>query len=175
MVSAEGDTARADDERTDLLAELAASRGFLRHTVRDLTDEQAGLRTTASALCLGGIIKHVAQVEETWCRFMVEGTATFSFDEAFFAERERAFHMRDGETLAGVLDAYEAIARRTEEVVRSLPHLSVSYELPPAPWFEQGTRWSARRALIHIIAETTHHAGHADIIRESLDGAKTMG
>lgn len=97
------------------------------------------------------------------------------FDEAFLAERERAFHMQEGETLAGVLDAYDAVARRTEEVVMSLPNLGVSYELPPAPWYEPGARWTARRALIHIIAETTHHAGHADIIRESLDGAKTMG
>ena len=44
-----------------------------------------------------------------------------------------------------------------------------------APWFPPGARWSARRVLLHIIAETAQHAGHADIIRESLDGAKTMG
>ncbi len=47
--------------------------------------------------------------------------------------------------------------------------------LPPAPWFEPGARWSARRVLLHMIAETAQHAGHADIIRESLDGAKSMG
>ena len=175
MTGTEADPAPAADERTDLLGELAASRGFLRYTVRDLTDEQAGLRTTASALCLGGLIKHVTQVEQTWCRFMTEGTGAFSFGEEFFAERERAFHMQDGEALTAVLGAYDAVARQTEEVVMSLPSLSVSYELPPAPWFEPGARWTARRALIHIIAETTHHAGHADIIRESLDGAKTMG
>jgi hypothetical protein len=44
-----------------------------------------------------------------------------------------------------------------------------------APWFEPGARWSVRRALLHVIAETAQHAGHADIIREALDGAKTMG
>ncbi|GAB3148633.1 hypothetical protein GCM10027161_45570 [Microbispora hainanensis] len=47
--------------------------------------------------------------------------------------------------------------------------------LPKAPWFEPGARWSARRVLANIIAETAQHAGHADIIRESLDGAKSMG
>ncbi|MBV9583186.1 MAG: DUF664 domain-containing protein, partial [Chloroflexi bacterium] len=46
---------------------------------------------------------------------------------------------------------------------------------PEAPWFERGARWSARRVLLHLIAETSQHAGHADIIREALDGAKTMG
>jgi hypothetical protein len=56
-----------------------------------------------------------------------------------------------------------------------LPSLDDSHPLPEAPWFEPGARWSARRVILHILAETAQHAGHADIIRESLDGAKTMG
>jgi hypothetical protein len=48
-------------------------------------------------------------------------------------------------------------------------------ELPAAPWFEAGARWSARRVLQHILAETAQHAGHADIVREGIDGAKSMG
>jgi hypothetical protein len=43
------------------------------------------------------------------------------------------------------------------------------------PWFEPGARWSARRVLLHVIAETALHADHADIIRGSLDGTKSMG
>ena len=50
-----------------------------------------------------------------------------------------------------------------------------SHPLPNAPWFPPGERRSARRVFLHIIAETAQHAGHADIIRESLDGAKSMG
>jgi hypothetical protein len=53
--------------------------------------------------------------------------------------------------------------------------LDLSHALPVAPWFEPGARWSVRRVLLHVIAETAQHAGHADIIREALDGAKTMG
>ncbi|MEP6625690.1 MAG: DUF664 domain-containing protein, partial [Acidimicrobiia bacterium] len=53
--------------------------------------------------------------------------------------------------------------------------LDADHALPEAPWFEPGARWSARRTLLHIIAETAQHAGHADIIREAIDGAKTMG
>jgi hypothetical protein len=83
--------------------------------------------------------------------------------------------MLDGETLAGLLDEYEQMARRTEELVSELPDLDMSQPLPEAPWFEAGARWSARRVLLHVLAETAQHAGHADIIRESLDGAKTMG
>lgn len=83
--------------------------------------------------------------------------------------------MLPGETLAGLLDAYEKAAAATDELVASLPDLGASHPLPKAPWSEGPERWSARRVLMHIIAETAQHAGHADIIRESLDGAKTMG
>ncbi|MFE6285654.1 DinB family protein [Streptomyces sp. NPDC057877] len=167
------------DERTDLLETLAKHRDFLRFTTRDLTDEQAGKQTTVSALCLGGLIKHVTSVERGWSNFIVEGpSAMGDFDamtEADFARRADEFRMLPGDTLAGVLDAYAEVARRTDELVRTLPDLNAAHPLPKAPWFEPGARWSARRALLHIIAETSQHAGHADIIRESLDGAKTMG
>ena len=166
-------------ERADLLAALAKQRHFLRFTTRDLTDEQAGERTTASALCLGGLIKHVASTERHWAAFIVEGpSAMGDFDamtEADFAARADEFRMLPGETLAGVLKEYAAVAERTDELVATLPSLDADHPLPSAPWFEPGARWSARRVLLHIVAETAQHAGHADIIRESLDGAKSMG
>ena len=51
----------------------------------------------------------------------------------------------------------------------------MSHPLPEAPWFQPGATRSARRVFLHIVAETAQHAGHADILRESLDGQKTMG
>ncbi len=166
-------------EHADLLAVLAKHRNFLRFTTRDLTDEQAGQRTTASELCLGGLIKHVARAERTWVDFIVEGPSAMpdftAMTEDDWARRAAEFQMQPGETLAGVLADYAEVARRTDELVASLPDLDASHPLPKAPWFEPDTRWSARRVLMHIIAETAQHAGHADIIRESLDGAKTMG
>jgi Protein of unknown function (DUF664) len=74
-----------------------------------------------------------------------------------------------------VLAEYASAAAATDELVRSLPDLGVSHPLPDRPWFQPGERWSARRVFMHIIAETAQHSGHADIIRESLDGAKSMG
>lgn len=62
----------ATGERADLLEMLAKHRHFLRFTTRDLTDEQAGLRPTASALCLGGLIKHVTSVERGWVDFILK-------------------------------------------------------------------------------------------------------
>lgn len=166
-------------ERADLLESLAKHRHFLRYTTRDLTDEQAGRRTTASALCLGGLIKHVAATERAWAAFMVDGPSAMpdfsAMTEADWARQADEFRMLPGETLAGVLDGYADVARRTDELVATLPDLDASHPLPTAPWFEPGARWSARRVLLHVIAETAQHAGHADIIREALDGAKTMG
>ena len=162
-------------ERADLLDSLAKHRHFLRFTVRDLTDEQAAQRTTASELCLGGLIKHVAATERQWITFVLEGPSAMSFDEESMKDHPRQFRMLEGETLAGLLEAYDQVGRRTNEVVLALPDLDLAHPLPEAPWFEPGARWSARRVLLHVIAETAQHAGHADIIRESLDGAKSMG
>ncbi|WCD97735.1 DinB family protein [Streptomyces sp. HUAS 31] len=167
------------DERSDLLETLAKHRHFLRFTTRDLTDEQAGQRTTASELCLGGLIKHVTSTERSWAEFIQRGPSAMpdfkNMTEADFAKRADDFRMLPGETLEGVLAAYEEVAAVTDKLVADLPDLSVSHPLPEAPWFEAGARWSARRVLLHIIAETAQHSGHADIIRESLDGAKSMG
>jgi uncharacterized damage-inducible protein DinB len=168
-----------DAERSDLLAQLDQQRQFLRYTTRDLTDEQARTRTTVSELTLGGLIKHVTDVERSWARFIIEGPSALgdasAMTEADWAKRADEFRLLDGETLAGVLDAYDAAAAATSELVAALPDLSASQPLPTAPWFPPSARWSARRALLHIITETAQHAGHADIIRESLDGQKTMG
>jgi uncharacterized damage-inducible protein DinB len=163
-------------ERADLLETLSKHRSFLRQTVQGLTDEQAARRTTASELCLGGLIKHVAQVEEGWVDFIEHGpVANEAADQAAVEAHAAGFRMVADETLAGLLDRYGEVARRTDHLVAMLPSLDASHPLPQAPWFEPGAQWSARRTLLHIIAETAQHAGHADIIRESLDGAKTMG
>ncbi len=166
----------ATGERRDLVQSLDRQRQFLRHTTRGLTDEQAAQRTTASELSLGGLIKHVTLTERQWIDFILEGPAAMGGrDEASMTAWMNAFGMAEGDTLARLLEAYEEVARRTDDLVVALPDLDADQPLPEAPWFEPGARWSARRVLLHVIAETAQHAGHADIIRESLDGAKTMG
>jgi hypothetical protein len=164
-------------ERADILETLGKHRGFLRFTARDLTDEQAAQHSTPSQLCVGGIIKHVALVERRWARFIVDGPAAMGRwdDPAQMQQFLTAFQMLPGETLAGLLSDYDQCAAQTDELVASLPDLDVAQPLPEAPWYQKGASWSARRVLLHIIAETSQHAGHADIIREAIDGAKTMG
>ncbi|GAB3914774.1 DinB family protein [Kibdelosporangium lantanae] len=179
------------NERTELLAELALARAALVRTTKGLSDEQAGERPTVSELCLGGLVKHVGSIEEGWVRFIVEGTAGMSYplpegvtwEDLFMGtareypqwaiDSRNNFRMRPGETLAEVLEHYERIAANTEKVVTDLPDLEVTHLLPEAPWNPPGEAHSARRVLIHVIAETAQHAGHADILRESLDGQKS--
>ncbi|MFF0739368.1 DinB family protein [Streptomyces sp. NPDC004111] len=186
-------TPAATGERADWLETLAKHRHFLRFTTRDLTDEQAALRTTASALCLGGLIKHVTAVERGWAAFIRHGAAameqSWGTEEAGQDDRDEqtgkggqsdrgawddGFRMLPGETLAGVLADYEKAAADTDELVATLADLGAAQPLPTAPWFEPGAQWSARRVLMHIVTETAQHSGHADIIRESLDGAQSM-
>jgi uncharacterized damage-inducible protein DinB len=166
-------------EQADLLSTLAQHRQFLRFTARDLDDEQATRRTTVSELTIAGLIKHVAAQEEHWANFIAVGASPADDFDAM-TEQARArytdeFRLLPGETLAGVLEHYTKVATRTDELVRSLPDLNAAHPLPQAPWFPPGAQWSDRQVLLHVLAETAQHAGHADIIREALDGAKTMG
>jgi len=169
------DTQALTGERADLLESLARTRHFLRHVTRDLSDEQAAQRTTVSELCLGGLIKHVTLTERQWIRFIEAGPSAMAWDQSTAGDWLSAFRMVPGDTLAGLLDEYAKCAEETAALVAGLPGLDAAQPLPEAPWFPPGARWSARRVLLHVIAETAQHAGHADIIRESLDGARSMG
>ncbi len=170
-------------ERADLIETLQAHRDFLRHTAEGLTDEQARQRSTVSALTIGGLIKHVASTESGWADFMAGAPLPGADvemdwsnpDPAMIEAYASGFELLAAETLAGVLAEYERVAARTDELVATLPDLDAEYPLPTAPWFPPGGRRSVRRAIVHIVAETAQHAGHADIIRESIDGQKTMG
>lgn len=118
--------------------------------MRDLDDEQAARRTTASELCLGGLIKHVMGVEERWSRFAVGGAEAM---ERGSIDWEGQFRMTDGETLAGLLAAYERVARETDELVSTLPDLDLVHPLPEAPWFEPGVE------LVGAPGAAAHHRG----------------
>jgi hypothetical protein len=166
-------------ERADLLASLGKARHFLRYTTQGITEDQARQRTTVSELTLGGLVKHVTDVERNWQRFIVHGpSASPDFSnpsQEDYANWANGFRLLDGETLAGALAEYEAVAKHTDDLVATLPDLNASHPLPEAPWYAPGESWSARRTLLHIATETAQHAGHADIIREALDGQKSMG
>ena len=134
------------------------------------------MHPTISALSIGGLIKHVTLVEGNWTDFITRGTSAIGGGAATsFAQHATTFDLTDDDTAATLLERYKETASATEALITTLPSLDVSHPLPVAPWFEEGASWSARRVLVHIVAETAQHAGHADIIRETIDGAKSMG
>ncbi|WP_033818265.1 DinB family protein [Kitasatospora sp. MBT63] len=156
------------DEREALLSFLAAQRGGLRRAVHGLTEEQAASTPTVSALSLTVLIKHAARCERFWIVDNLQGGGVHATpDENDWAEEYR---LAEGETLAAWLDTYEQVATETEKIIRELPDLAVDFPLPTAPWFPPNSRRTARWVLLHLIQEGARHAGHADIIRETLDG-----
>ena len=177
------ETTNLTRERADLLETLQAHRAFLRQTAVGLSDDQARERSTVSELTIGGLIKHVAETEAGWADFMTGAALPGSDAEVDWSDPDPAmieayrsgFELLADETLDGALAAYERIAARTDQLVATLPDLDAEYPLPPAPWFAPGATRSVRRVIVHIVAETAQHAGHADIIREAIDGQKTMG
>jgi len=169
-------TTATTTERDDLVAMLEQHRQLLLRTTQGMDEAQLRATPTVSELCLGGIVKHVTAMEEGWVRFIESGPAYEGApDESVYAAHVASFQMTDQESGPGLLERYRQVADRTDELVRSLPSLDATQPLPAAPWFEPGARWTARRSLVHIVAETAQHAGHADIIRETIDGAKSMG
>jgi hypothetical protein len=171
-------TQQTAPETAELLEALAERRFFFRHTLQNLSLEQATSHPTVSELTLGGLVKHLSDTEAQWIRFIVEGTKAMAMPENWESDLsfwEDGWKLTEDETLESLLDGWEKVAAETEAVIRALPNLDVSHPLPEAPWFTPGATWSARRVLLHLIGEVAQHSGHADIIRESIDGQKTMG
>lgn len=183
-------------ERDDLIETLARHRGFLLHTAQGLSEEQAHTTSTVSALTLAGLLKHVADTEEQWMQFAIRGAEAFDASGVYNAEVDWAavaaetevndgdwqgsewedtrFAVSQQETLDVLRARVLSVAVVTEQILREAD-LDATHRLPDAPWFEQGAQWSVRRVALHMLAEIAQHAGHADIIREAVDGQRTMG
>lgn len=157
----------AENERDVLLGYLAQMRYVLELTAYGLTDEQARQRHDVSTLSVGGLIKHVAQTEQYWMELVLQEPSAGG--EEAYAD---AFTMRDDESLDDVLAAYRAVAARTAE---DLATVDLGQQVPvprDAPWFPDDVEaWSVRWVVLHLVTETARHAGHADIVRQSIDGA----
>ena len=155
------------DERDGLLAYLDQMREVLRLTAYGLTPEQVGMAPTVSSLSVGGLIKHCASVERAWMDNVLQRRR-----EAAGDDYEAMFRVEPGETAADIITLHRQAATETDEVIAGIADLGQAVPVPNAPWFPKDVEaWSVRWVLLHLIQETARHAGHADIIRESIDGA----
>jgi hypothetical protein len=162
-----------EDEHDGLLAFLEQQRLVLRLTAYGLTDEQARLAPTVSELTVGGLVKHCTDVERAWMAYVQQRERERATGADGTADYGAAFRLGPDETLAEILDDYAAAAAETDEVIRAIPDLGQAVPVPrDAPWFPPDVEaWSVRWVMLHLIQETARHAGHADLVREAIDGA----
>jgi Protein of unknown function (DUF664) len=163
-----GDTPAAKGERANLLAFLEHQRSCIRLTAFGLTDDQARTTPTVSPLSIGGLIKHVTGAERSWMNDVARGPRP-PFDAAGYGD---SFAMGPDESLHDILADSEQCGRETEAIVAGIADLSQAVPVPKdVPWFPDDLdAWEVRWVLHHLIEELARHAGHADIIREHIDG-----
>ncbi|WP_186627401.1 DinB family protein [Rhodococcus sp. BP22] len=157
------------DEKADIARMLADQRKNFLYTVRGITDEQARQRTTVSDLTLGGLLNHVMNNERSWMGILAAMDETAEFD---MSRMGTEYVMSPGQSVADLVEEYALVAAATEGAITDLD-LDAQVPLPTAPWAPERAWQSARYTLLHILREVAQHAGHADIIRESLDGGNT--
>jgi uncharacterized damage-inducible protein DinB len=155
------------DERDGLLTFLAQQRRVLKIAAYGLTPEQLRATPSVSALSVGGLVKHVTHTERGWTDAILHKPRTGSVEE-YGAE----FRLTPEDTIESLTAAYDEVAAYTEEAVAGIADLGEPVPVPDEPWFPKDLEaWSVRWVLLHVIEETCRHAGHADIVRESIDGA----
>lgn len=162
------------DERDALAGFLALNQDGFRAVAFGLTDTQAGSASTPSSLTVGALVKHLTQVQDTWLAIVL--AAPEKFVDARPQQEQYAAHAegltwRDTDALASAFAAFDEVSARVIEAVRSVdPDTPVP--VPDAPWNPPDVAaWSVRWVWLHLLQEIARHAGHADIIREAVDGA----
>ncbi|MDH3306054.1 MAG: DinB family protein [Acidimicrobiia bacterium] len=156
------------DEFTMLAAYLDYYRAVVEDKASGLPDAQIAERHPPSSLSLGGIVHHLALVEEWWFRqcFLGEDAVEPWLSAPWDDDPDWDFTFADqlhGETILG---RYRESCERSRQAVASRPDLAT----PSVRANKEGEHWSLRWILVHMIEETARHAGHADLIRESIDG-----
>jgi uncharacterized damage-inducible protein DinB len=164
------------DERSALREYLAYHQSAFFAVAFGLTDEQARSSPTVSELSIGGLIKHVTAMQHTWMSRVAAAPDAPPKDPRPFDEVAKDFGeqhvMRPDETLDGLLAKFKTENAKTLSLVETAD-LDAKVPVPQdIPWFPKGIKdWSVRWVILHVINELTRHSGHADIIRESIDGA----
>jgi uncharacterized damage-inducible protein DinB len=160
---------RQGSERDTLIAFLDYHRELLIDKASGLTDEQLHTAVAPSSLTLGGLINHMALVEDDWFtsdiggESMPEPWASAPWDD----DRDWDFSSASNVPTQALFQRYRDAIVRSNAVlagIEDLGQLSIKTD-------RKGEPWSVRFILTHMIEETARHCGHADFIRESLDGS----
>ncbi len=163
------------DEAAALATFLRAQTESVRTSAFGVSETEARQTPSRSALSLGGILKHLSTCWPIWqSREACErGERGWELTEADFALFYGSFALTDDESLEQILAQYDEACAA---LIGALESMDPGAEVlaAPAPWFDrlEPTPMTARMLALHMIEEFARHAGHADIIREQLDGAQ---
>jgi predicted enzyme related to lactoylglutathione lyase/uncharacterized damage-inducible protein DinB len=149
---------------------LGQSQDAFRALLHGLTPRQAALAPSASSLSLGGLVKHVTAVQRYWLSLAESAPEVAATDDAA-ADHLEGFTFRETDSLEDLLAAFDEVGAAVLDAVRRLdPETAVP--VPDAPWFPKDVAaWSVRWVWWHLVEELARHAGHGDIVRETVDGA----
>jgi uncharacterized damage-inducible protein DinB len=163
------------NEHEGLRAFLAQQHAGIRNAAFGLPDEQAHSAPSTSSISIAGLVKHVTVCERSWME-RVSAAPGLPPSDSRPVEEQTADYGQDwdptGQSITDLLTRFDEVAAETEEAV---PGLDLDTPVPVprgAPWFPKDLEaWSVRWVLLHLIEEIARHAGHGDIVRESIDGA----
>lgn len=151
--------------------------GFLDHYRQVIIDVCEGLSEedlrkpmTPSGTSLLGMVKHLAYVEQGWfLENIADEQVVYPFD---IEDSEADFRIEEGETSKEILDLYRASCERSRQVLAGTSLDALIKNSVPRPWSRD---YNVRWIVVHMIEETARHAGHADILRELIDGKTETG
>jgi uncharacterized damage-inducible protein DinB len=156
------------NEREVLGGFLDHYRSVMLQICEGLSDEDLARPMVPSGTSLLGMIKHLAYVEWGWFRETVAGEPVdYPFD--FESDPEADLRIEPGETAEQIFELYRRACERSREILAS-----VSLD-DPASGERRPTEYNVRWIVVHMIEETARHAGHADILRELIDGKTGTG
>lgn len=144
-----------------LVAFLDFYRSVMIRKVEGVDHQGLRMSPVESGTCLGGLIKHLADVERTWFQERWAGRPV----QPSTAEDDpdAGFRVEEGDTADSLIDAYREECDVSREIVAS----GSLDDTIMSPRGEMSLRW----ILVHMIEETARHAGHADLVREMVDGS----
>ncbi len=143
-------------ERATLVAFLDYLRDAVVIKAEGLSDEDGRRALVPSGTSVLGLVKHLTMVEVSWFQW------SFAGEKVWVPTGD----LEQADTAASVIDGYRAAIARNNEIVASAPDLSTRCARKPPATDPLSLRW----VLVHMVEETARHAGHADILREQIDG-----
>jgi uncharacterized damage-inducible protein DinB len=159
------------DETDAIAAFLAQQQDAFRTLLFGLGPEQAAASPSSSSLSLGGLVRHATSVQRTWLAAAVAAPGWPEAARGGLDDYLEGFRFDEEGSVEELLAAFDEVSAAVLDAVRRLD-LDTAVPVPEAPWFPKDVEsWSVRWVWWHLMEELARHAGHGDIIRETLDGA----